>query len=189
MVHVEQRFLFDCRVVRLDVLGNWQIEWSELELALVAFTEFEDRWCQRIRPKDCNDPLFLPPPSFLAQSQVQNYWKRCDVYRKDESLTAANNLKQLVKSLHCKAETGGKYWLDDGGKRFRKASHNAQHGRTPEERAGGHRFRFCFPIEYGFHFDVDHDRLEKFVLLDYNKVNHKIEKRANVDPWGRIVGF
>lgn len=182
---VAERFRFDCRVALLDLPGNMhEIDWPAVEAALASFLDFEKRWCQSILPQNVNHPLLLPPPSFEPDSAVRNYWRSCDVYRKNERLTAANNALQTVFSLHRKvAEGSAKWWQDARGRCFRVDP--ARHGRTPAERAGAERFRFCFKVPSGFHFDVDHHRGQAFLLYDWSGKAHNV-RRANVDPWGSI---
>jgi hypothetical protein len=125
----------------------------------------------------------LPPPSFEPAPQVWDYWTDCDVYRRSEGLTEANNALQAVESLHRKPSDSGTCWLDVRGRRFQPARH--RHGLTPVEPAGGERFRFCFKVPGGFHYDVDHHRSQAFLLYDRFGNAHKV-LRANVDPWGSI---
>lgn len=181
---VRDRFRFDCRVAILDLPGYlYGINWYMVEDALAKFLDFERRWCQTVCPRDLNHPLLLPPPSFEPAPKIRNYWKDCDVYRRTEELTEANNALQAMESLHRKPTDSGTCWLDTRGRRFRVDP--ARHARTPAERAGAERFRFCFRVPVGFHFDVDHNRLQEFLLTDRSGKAHKV-RRANVDPWGSI---
>jgi hypothetical protein len=182
---VAERFRFDCRVALLDMPSNiHEINWRAVEAALASFLDFEKRWCRSILPQNLNHPLLLPPPSFEPASAVRNYWGDCDIYRENERLTAANNTLQAVFSLHRKAAEGsGMWWQDARGKCFRPVPH--RHGLTPAERAGAERFRFCFKVPGGFHYDVDHHRSQVFLLYDRFGNAHRV-RRANVDPWGSI---
>lgn len=181
---VRDRFHFDCRVALLDLPGHlYGINWQTVEEALAKFLDFESRWCQTVCPRDLNHPLLLPPPSFEPAPQVWDYWTDCDVYRRSEGLTEANNALQAVESLHRKPSDSGTCWLDVRGRRFQPARH--RHGLTPVEPAGGERFRFCFKVPGGFHYDVDHHRSQAFLLYDRFGNAHKV-LRANVDPWGSI---
>jgi len=161
-----------------------EIEWQPLEEALREFLNFENRWNETVRLKDVNHPLLLPPPSFKAHSTIQNYWKECDVYWETRKLTRVNNAIQGVEARHRKTDNFPPYWLDSAKKHFQKDPY--PHAMTPEERQGRQRFRFCFPIPAGFHFDVKHQTSQSFWLTDHNKMAHNIRGYANVDPWGRI---
>jgi len=181
---VKDRFRFDCRVTLLELPGHpYGISWPMVEDALAKFLDFENRWCETVRPRDTNHPLLLPPPSFKPAREVGNYWKDCDVYQRNEGLTKANNSLQAVQSLHRKPSGSGACWRDVDGRRFHPAQH--RHALTPAERAGVERFRFCFRVPGGFHFDVDHHRNQAFLLHDIAGNAHKV-LRANVDPWGSI---
>jgi len=182
---VRDRFRFDCRVARLDLPGDlYGINWETVKGALARFLDFETRWCDAIRPRDLNHPLLLPPPSFEPATEVRDYWRTCEVYQKNERLTAANNALQKVFSLHRKAAEGSAKWWQDARERCFRVD-PARHGRTPAERAGADRFRFCFKVPGGFHYDVDHHRGQAFLLYDASGTAHKV-RRANVDPWGSI---
>lgn len=181
---VRDRFRFDCRVARLDLPGHlYGINWETVKGALARFLDFETRWCHAIRPRDINHPLLLPPPSFEPATEVRDYWRTCDIYRKNERLTEANNSLQVVVSKHRKAGGAGTFWLDIRDRRFHVDP--TRHGRTPEERAGAEKFRFCFRVPGGFHFDVDHHRGREFWLTDRFGKTHKV-RHANVDPWGSV---
>jgi hypothetical protein len=179
------KFLFDCRVALLDKLSHMaEIEWQPLEEALKEFLNFEKQWNETVRLKDVNHPLLLPPPSFKAHSTIQNYWKECDVYWETRKLTRVKIALQAVEARHRKTDSFRPYWLDSANKHFQKDPN--PHAMTPEERQGRQRFRFCFPIPVGFHFDVKHQTSQSFWLTDHNKAARNIQGHANVDPWGRI---
>jgi len=184
---VRREFLFDCRVAILDLPSDpLGMPWEAMLSGLTRFMEFEERWSQSIAPRDLHHPLLLPPPSFGPEREVQNYWKTCDTYRDTSTLTTANNTLQRVRALHRRMLSGlGSFWLDCRRLRFRIDP--TRHGRTPDERQGIQRHRFCFPVPLGFHFDVEHEDSGVFTIRDQVGVIHTL-RHANVDPWGSLRG-
>lgn len=178
-------FQFDCRISSVQLPGGFKsLQWPTLRSALETCLDFENRWVTRIGPSDLRHPLLLPPPSFHTHSSVGDFWRACDVYGETQRIAAAHDVLQKVCSRHQRRESGiGQYWVDCSNRRFHHD--RAAHGLTPEERTGTKRFRFCFPVPQGFHFDVTHELGNHFLISDCHGITHKL-LRANVDPWGRI---
>ena len=182
---LKSQFHFDCRIPMLAVPGDFRgLTWEQLEVALTQVLGFEERWCKAVKPSDFHHPLMLPPPSFEIQRVYRDFWRQCDCYRNTELLTDANNVVQGVRAAHRRSASGiGVYWLDCGKKRF--SIDRSWHALSQEERLGKKRFRFCFEIPQGFHFDVVHDSGSDFCLRGKDRVYDRIN-RANVDSWGTV---
>ena len=183
--NVARTFEFDCRVILLQSKTDLiVISWNELQSLLSNAIEFERKWINIARPTDINAPLLLPPPSFAVHNVLTNFWKHCDCYRSTELLTHANNLLQQMRSLHRRSDGTGSFWLDRSDRVFRP-TRRARHGRSPEERLGAFRFRFCFEVPVGFHYDVTHQHGREFSLQGAQEHYSSLD-RANVDPWGYV---
>lgn len=179
-------FTMDCRIVRLDVGGNLQrLSIEEFRSAVFRVVEYEKRWCAVIQPDNWHHPLWLPPPSFEVDSDLKDYWKRCDCYQRTDRIEVAHNLVQSIISKHRVSEKSrGSYWLDIRSRRFRVDK--SRHGMTPEERAGKRRFRFASEVPIGFHYDVQRMDEGKFTICSPAKTHHGCT-RVNVNPWGHVV--
>lgn len=178
-------FQFDCRIIRLNIVDIIRSDWDEVRTALLSALDFEERWSSAIRPMDLHSPLLLPPPSFNPIKPLAGFWKNCDCYRDTSKINTANDLIQAVRSQHRRGKTGlAGHWVDSGSRQFVGAT--AMHARTPEERVGMKRYRFCYEIPSGFHFDVTHESGRRFTVLGHNRQEHRNVTRANIDSWGSI---
>ena len=182
---LRKRFLFDCRLIKLRLPDDFlQLNWSRLKDALVAAVEFERRWRDVVKPGDMNHPLLLPPPSFEPAQDLRDFWQKCDCYGDTSQLTRVNNVLQKVKAVHRRSLHGmGSYWVDEKDRKF--SIDRAGHARTIGERQGLRRFRFCYEVLPGFHYDVVHVRGERFSLKGLEGVHVNI-MRGNVDSWGSV---
>jgi hypothetical protein len=182
---VYKAFKFDCRVRLLplsDPINS--ITWEELQQVLIDMIEFEQRWLDMICPTDLRNPLLLPPPSFEPDRDLNDYWSKCDVYRDAAQLGIAHELLNKVRTRHRKPrEKSGQVWVDSKSRRF--AFDPARHARSPLERTGRKRYRFCFNLPAGFHFDVQHESEREFILQDRMGASHR-GRHLNVDPWGSV---
>lgn len=182
---VNKEFRLDCRVIRLDLRWDFKsLSWDEFQGALETVLEFEERWCNTVRPRDVNSALLLPPPSFELASELSDIWTKCDCYRDIREITVANNLLQGMSSRHRRSRGGvGPFWMDEAKRIF--IVDRGGHARTPDERAGSPRYRFCFELPPGFHYDVTHEARGRFSLTGKDLLYTSI-RRANVDPWGLV---
>lgn len=182
---IQREFRFDCRVILLDLPGDLlRLSWDVLEHALTAAIEFEVQWCGAIKPSDVRSPLLLPEFSFLPERRIGDFWKQCDCYRDRARLTDANNILQAVRSIHRRSKTGvGGYWLDVGRRQF--IVDQSYHAPSAEERRELLRFRFCYQVPKGFHYDVTHELGERFSIRGSEGVIDRVS-RVNVDPWGSM---
>ncbi len=178
-------FRYDCRLAFLQIDGDFEVlEWGALRQALDACIGFEVRWANVIQPPDLRHPLLLPPPCFSPVPAVGDFWRLCDTYGNTATIGEAHDTIQKVIATHRRQQGGiGSYWEDHRSRRF--VPDHSGHGLTPEERAGNRRFRFCFEVPRGFHYDVTHTRGCRFEFFDSER-NHHLTERAKVDPWGRV---
>lgn len=151
---------------------------------MVAAVQFERRWCDVVKPRDMNHALLLPPPSFEPARTLHDFWRKCDCYGDASQLTGANNILQSVRANHRRSLSGmGSYWVDEKHRKF--TIDRAGHARTTEDRQQLRRFRFCYEVLPGFHYDVVHVRGERFSLNGLQRLHTNI-MRGNVDPWGSV---
>lgn len=185
-VDLRQRFGLDCRVigVRLSAYPP-NIPWEDFQAVLDEKVRFEDQWCEAIRPVDARGPLYLPVGGFLPDNRYRDFWKACDCYKDRSQLHGARELLKGVYARHHRRSGGNpRYWVDSGDKMFKIDPTN--HALYPEQRMGANRFRFCSLVPPGFHYDVVHERGNRFNLIDGQHVYHKNISRANIDPWGSV---
>ena len=181
---VTDRYALDLRLVRLHLPSDLhRLSWDELRPALVQASEYEARWCRVAKPDDTNHPLLLPPPSFETHKTLGDFWNTCDCYGDTERLDAANSALQKAVQIHRKRIEGVRLWIDCRQRVF--AVDRARHGRTLGERRGEHRYRFCYQIPPGFHYDVFHVRRDTFNLHGRGGTHNSI-RGANVDSWGSV---
>jgi hypothetical protein len=180
------RFRFDCRVINLNLSSDCQhITWQEFQDAISESLIYEKKWCTIARPNDTNHPLLLPRPSFEPELSVGDFWRQCDCYREAALLLEANNALQRVKSLHKRIPHGqSSFWEDSRRREFRVDP--SRHGLAPEQRRGLKKFRFCFEVPRGFHYDVVHASGARFSLTGREEQVYRDINRANVDPWGTV---
>ena len=177
---------YDCRVTIAPVDTNVRIAGlTDILAVLETAIDFERRWCRTIRPQDLHNPLFLPPLCFSLSKGLNNHWKLSDCYRDTVQLGAAHDALKAVIASHRQNEPGAaRFWQDSRQREFRNAL--ALHGLAPAERQGRRRFRFCFEVLAGFHYDVVHNSRASFDLIDFRNTRHERLRRANVDPWGTV---
>ena len=182
---VLREFRFDCRVILLDLPGDFiRLPWDVFENCLRVAFDFELRWCDAIRPSDVRSPLLLPEVSFVPEREVVDFWRHCDCYRDASRLTRANNLLQAVRGAHRRSKAGvGAYWVDAGRRQF--IVDPSYHATSREERRGLLRFRFCYQVPAGFHYDVTHELGERFSIRGRGEFHDRV-LRVNADPWGSI---
>lgn len=175
-----KKFSFSCRVVRLSLDDPVRVTSHALIAQLTKVIEFESQWMEGVRPRDLGSPLILPCGHFVPSSVVQRFWSSCDCYWRSDALEAAKAIIGQVRQLHSRSSKGiSRYWVDSQGLCFHRAT--AFHGRSLEERRGLKRFRFCFEVPPGFHFDVCRTDARPFTLADRSEM-----ERANIDPWGFV---
>lgn len=176
---------FDCRVFVLKNLRYIPTpSWEELKLDIEKFLDYEERWCKIARPPDWNHPLLLPPPCFEESKEVEDFWSKCDVYWDTSKLNQANNTLAAVRSRHRGKLAGAKYaWADVKGKVF--TVDPSRHALSPMERMGLIRYRFCYGVPPGFHYDVIHKSQQHFTIRDQYGESRTLN-RANIDPWGNV---
>jgi hypothetical protein len=182
---VYKAFRLDCRVRQFGLSDPINlIAWEELQQALVDMIEFEQRWLDMICPTDLRSPLLLPPPSFEPERSLTDYWSKCDVYHDTARLGIAHDLLGRVRARHRKrTERSGNAWVDNKKRQF--TFDPARHALSPLERDDKRRYRFCFTLPTGFHFDVQHESEREFMLRDKMGAFHR-GRHLNVDPWGSI---
>ncbi len=182
---LNRQLKFDCRTVILSAESDvHRTSWSVIRGALESVIAYEERWCSALKPKDLHSALLLPPPSFELAKGVVNHWHACDCYHDTEKLTIANNAMQAVSAAHRKSQAGSpSFWRDARDREFRIDP--SRHALAPGERAGRRRFRFCYEVPAGTHFDVTHASRATFQLSDHVGRTHTL-RRANADSWGSI---
>lgn len=177
----------NCRVTRLAIRDAVTADWDAVQAALDQAIAFEQRWCSVVRPPDLHHPLLLPPIAFVPVKDLRDFWRQCNCYGDTAMLDAANSAIQKFRGVHRKSEGGlAAFWQDSGDRRF--VIDPARHARAPAERAGVRRFRFCYEVPNGFHYDVTH-RSEGRFTLNTPEGPHAGIVRANVDPWGSTRGI
>lgn len=181
--HLRRRFRYELRVIGLT-LDMRNLTWPALKSELERAISFERKWCRIARPSDVRHPLLLPPPSFEVHRDVGDFWKECDCYGQSAELTKVHNLLDKVWRRHRKKVGRKQLWMDTAKRCFRWDQ--SRHALTPDERSGRSRFRFCFEVPAGFHYDVTHERGESFTVLGTS--GSFVSRHANVDPWGGIRG-
>lgn len=180
---IERSLRFDCRVVRLEIPGDLgRLDWSTLRSALEKAISYEKEWCCSVRPSSPAHPLLLPSVSFDSHRSLKGMWKECDCHRDNRLLRHAARQVERFRQLHKKSYRGGFYWLDMNGRRF--SIDRGHHGRSPAERVGRRRFRYCFEVPPGFHFDVTSEAGGEFSIVG-SEGRYRVH-RANVDPWGSV---
>jgi hypothetical protein len=147
--------------------------------------DYEQRWCQVVRPKDWHNPLWLPPPSFEVAGDLVNYWRTCDCYGRNENIGQAHDVLHSVTAKHRRSGGGEPtHWVDSRSRRF--CVDKGLHGGSAGERSGRKRFRFAAEVPMGFHYDVR--RLDKKPFsINSATASHHGCARANVNPWGHVV--
>lgn len=179
-------FELDCRVIKLVVSPNFRtLTADEVGQAVLQATDYEERWCQVVRPDDWHHPLCLPRPSFGVHADIHDYWKTCDCYKETSKLTTANDVLQKVISRHRGSQKGeGTYWVDTHSRRFKVD--RALHGMTAAQRNGRKSFRFAWEVPMGFHYDVRHTDEGKKFSIQAAAMHHHGCIRANVNCWGEV---
>ncbi len=177
-------FRFDCRVISLATTGDLErLSWNEFRAALEVALSFERRWLSVVQPRDLNHPLLLPPRSFIPARRLGDYWRRCDCYRDTARLDEANTVLQGVHKEHQRSSHDGRVWMDADSRMFR--IDKSLHARTPEERRGERKYRFCYAVTAGFHYDVTHAHAREFYLTAFDGERYRVT-RANVTPWDHV---
>jgi hypothetical protein len=189
---VHKEFRLDCRTTILRFGDSYEeVTWEQVAELIMKSIAFEKRWLHTICPPDLHHALLLPPPCFEPARKLKGYWEKCDVYGNTELLAVAHDVLQSVSAEHRRRKEGqghgqhGQCWRDCKGRQF--TFDPARHAMSPSERAGERRFRFCFQLPVGFHFDVQHEFGTEFTVRD--KLGSAYTGRhLNIDPWGSVRG-
>lgn len=185
-VDLSRQLRFDCRVIGVKPSAYPpHIPWEDFQAVLDEKLSFEARWAEVIRPVDAKGPLFLPVRGFVPENKYREFWQACDCYRDHAQIHEARELLKGVYATHHRSSAGSaRYWVDSGDKAFKVDP--TKHALYPDQRMGANRFRFCSLVPRGFHYDVVHERGNKFSLIDGKQMYHKGISRANIDPWGSV---
>lgn len=180
---VSQMLQFDCRV---HIARLWEpirdIRWDQLRDVLHRVIELDEEWLKHISPTDVRHPLLLPPKVFRTTRNSHDYWKRCDVYAKDQVQIAAELISIVERDHRTADKKGGRSWLD--GRKLRYRIDSSSHGRTISDRSGLKEHRFCYEVPPGFHYDVTDENGRSFAIEIDGKMSDVYH--CNISPWGHV---
>jgi len=178
---VAEDLKFDCRVAILrPVESNGVLSWPALRDEIWRAVAIEEIWLAQIAPRDVQHQLLLPPPVFTTHKGVHLYWEACDTY-KVSGIEAAEKILKNVTSVHRKRRDGQMVWVDAKGRDYK--IDRSFHSRSQDDRQGVRRYRFCFQIPPGFHYDVSKNGDTFDMELEGRAVSMT---HANVTPWGYV---
>jgi hypothetical protein len=180
---IKKRLQFDCRIhlARLrEPLRD--LTWEILRESLHNITKMDERWLDRLSPKDLRHALLLPPTIFATNKATAEYWHRCDVYATERFESAVQLLATVEQHHRRPDDTGIRSWLDNRSRRYRFDP--SSHARSHSDRTRRKAFRFCYEIPPGFHYDVTDNSGRSFKIdIDGRSIT---VAHCNVTPWGHV---
>ena len=158
---------------------------------LIADLEEEVQWSARVQPDSLSSALLLPESSFSCDARHAGLWSKATRYGSNDSVTAAEKAIESFKKYHYRRVlVSGKgssphpqhKWADE--RRLVFDDKGERHGIAPSPR----NWKYSYPIEDGFHYDVTHVDKKSFSLVDALGDRHSAitGSHLNLDPHGYV---
>ncbi len=140
----------------------------------------EEEWCGNVKPCSLQHPLLLPEMSFVSKGV--DIWRQASHSGLERIIAAKRALFSFAKIHISKKRSGnGRVWLDAKDRHFDWSG--PRHGKAP----GLNGWKYSYPIEEGFHYDVTYTK-GSFEINDYLNKSYLVpsSRHINICPHGHI---